>query len=137
MDEAPKPVGGTDYPATWSQFLEWFGNEAVCARNLERVRWPGGGFACTACGVVGEPYRASRGRLMCRACRHQGSVTAGTIFREDAHTAEGVVCRDLVSEQPQAPRERSGAAEGPRIGQPSDGLDDTASIASGDGAAEA
>lgn len=81
MDEARKPVAGTDYPANWSQFLEWFGDDAACARYLERLRWPAG-YACTACGVVGEPYRASRGRLMCRACSHQGSVTAGTIFEK-------------------------------------------------------
>ena len=81
MDEARKPLAGTDYPATWSQFLEWFGDDAACARYLERLRWPTG-FVCTACGVVGEPYRASRGRLMCRACGHQGSVTAGTIFEK-------------------------------------------------------
>lgn len=79
MDEARTPVAGTDYPATWSQFLDWFGDDAACARYLERLRWPMG-FACAACGVVGEPYRATRGRLMCRACSHQGSVTAGTIF---------------------------------------------------------
>ena len=79
MDDVRKPIAGTDYPATWSQFLEWFHDDTACARYLERLRWPTG-FACTACGVVGEPYRASRGRLMCRACSHQGSVTAGTIF---------------------------------------------------------
>lgn len=79
MEEARKPAAGTDYPATWSQFLRWFGDDAACARYLERLRWPTG-FACAACGVLGEPYRASRGRLMCRACGHQGSVTAGTIF---------------------------------------------------------
>ena len=27
-----------------------------------------------------EPYRSSRGRLMCRGCRYQGTVTAGTMF---------------------------------------------------------
>jgi hypothetical protein len=81
MDEARNPVAGTDYPATWSQFLEWFSDHAACARYLEQLRWPTG-FACTACGVVGEPYRASRGRLMCRACSHQGTVTAGTIFEK-------------------------------------------------------
>lgn len=96
MGEARKPVAGTDYPASWSQFLEWFGDDAACARFLERLRWPTG-YGCTACGVVGEPYRASRQRLMCRACGHQGSVRAGTILRQDAHAAAGVVRRDLRS----------------------------------------
>ena len=27
-----------------------------------------------------EPYRSSRGRLLCRACRFQSTITAGTIF---------------------------------------------------------
>ncbi len=35
---------------------------------------------CPACGTAAEPYRATRGRLICPACRHQASVGAGTIF---------------------------------------------------------
>jgi transposase-like protein len=72
-------VADQDYPGTWTQFLEWFGDEASCARYLERLRWPSG-FACGRCGTQAEPYRASRGRLVCRACRHQSSVTAGTLL---------------------------------------------------------
>jgi transposase-like protein len=30
--------------------------------------------------VAGEPYCATRGRLVCRSCRHQATPTAGTIF---------------------------------------------------------
>jgi transposase-like protein len=73
------PVAGKDYPRNWSEFLGWFASEDACLTYLEKLRWPSG-FVCTACGVVGEPYRSSRGRLMCRSCAHQGSVTAGTIF---------------------------------------------------------
>jgi|SRR5208282_1941428 len=72
-------VAGEDYPRTWTEFLEWFGDEAGCARYLERLRWPAG-FACHRCGLRAEPYRASRGRLVCRSCRHQSSVTAGTLL---------------------------------------------------------
>ena len=72
-------VAGADYPSTWPQFLEWFGDEAGCARYLERLRWPSG-YACGHCGSQAEPYRASRGRLLCRACGHQSSITAGTLF---------------------------------------------------------
>jgi transposase-like protein len=79
MLDARKPVAGEEYPGTWSQFLEWFPDDAACARYLERLRWPGG-FACPGCGVVAQPYRASRLRLMCVDCGHQASVTAGTIF---------------------------------------------------------
>ena len=73
------PVAGKDYPLNWSQFLDWFATEQACLAYLEKLRWPSG-FACPACGVVGEPYRSSRARLMCRSCSHQASVTAGTIF---------------------------------------------------------
>jgi transposase-like protein len=79
MQEQAQPLAGEDYPGTWSQFLEWFPDDAACARYLERLRWRGA-FACPGCGVLAEPYRASRGRLMCTACGHQASVSAGTIF---------------------------------------------------------
>ena len=66
----------TDYPRNWNEFLDWFASEGACLAYLEKLRWPGG-FVCPACGVVGEPYRSSRVRLMCCSCAHQGSVTAG------------------------------------------------------------
>ena len=56
-----------------------FPDEAACAAYLERLRWPAG-FVCPACGEQREPWRAKRGRLVCSACRHQCTVTAGTIF---------------------------------------------------------
>lgn len=78
-DIPKKPVSGRDYPHTWEQFLDWFPDESSCAVYLERVRWPDG-FVCPRCGEAGEAYRSSRGRLMCRRCRYQGTVTAGTVF---------------------------------------------------------
>jgi transposase-like protein len=73
------PEAGKDYPRNWNEFLDWFGSEEACLVYLEQLRWPGG-FACPSCGAVGEPYRSSRARLMCRSCSHQSTVTAGTIF---------------------------------------------------------
>ena len=73
------PIAGKDYPSNWSEFLDWFGTEEACLSYLERLRWPQG-FVCPNCGVAALPYRSSRGRLMCRACDHQSTVTAGTIF---------------------------------------------------------
>jgi transposase-like protein len=73
------PIPGKDYPQTWNEFLDWFGTEEACLAYLERLRWSDG-FVCPRCGNVAEAYRASRIRLMCRACQHQSSVTAGTIF---------------------------------------------------------
>ena len=73
------PVAGEDYPRNWNEFLSWFPTDEACSAYLEKLRWPQG-FVCPACGAVAEPYRASRARLMCNACKHQTSVTAGTIF---------------------------------------------------------
>ncbi|MDP2707473.1 MAG: IS1595 family transposase [Burkholderiales bacterium] len=56
-----------------------FPDSAACAAYLERVRWPGG-FICTACGATAAPWRKTRGRLVCRACRHDTSVSRGTIL---------------------------------------------------------
>lgn len=73
------PIPGKDYPQNWNDFLDWFATEESCLAYLEGLRWPGG-FVCPRCASIGEPYRASRTRLMCRACQHQTSVTAGTLF---------------------------------------------------------
>ena len=78
MDEIA-PVAGRDYPESWVDFEGWFASDEACVAYLEKLRWPGG-FCCPACGVFDTPGRATRGRLICRACRHQSSVTAGTIF---------------------------------------------------------
>ncbi|MFO8072234.1 MAG: IS1595 family transposase [Polyangia bacterium] len=56
-----------------------FPDDQACAAYLERLRWPDG-FACPACGTLSQPWRQTRGRLVCRSCRHQGSVTSGTIL---------------------------------------------------------
>jgi len=73
------PEAGKDYPRNWSEFLAWFPSDEACAAYLERLRWPQE-FVCPACAVAQQPYRSSRGRLMCRACGRQSTVTAGTIF---------------------------------------------------------
>lgn len=70
---------GRDYPRTYREFVKMFANEEACTTYLEQLRWPRG-FSCPACGTTETPWRQSRGRLVCAACRHQASVTAGTIF---------------------------------------------------------
>jgi len=72
-------VAGRDYPRTYREFVKFFGNEAACAAYLEHLRWPTG-FVCPFCEKPGEPWRQSRGRLLCPACRGQASITAGTIL---------------------------------------------------------
>lgn len=68
-----------DFPRTYREFVERFSSDAGCAAYLQQLRWPTG-FCCPACGVLGLPWRQTRGRLVCPACRHQTSVTAGTIL---------------------------------------------------------
>jgi transposase-like protein len=75
-----RPVAGRDYPADWAQFQEFFPDEGACLRYLEGLSWPHG-FLCPACGQARAPWRGTRQRLVCRACGHQTTVTAGTLFQ--------------------------------------------------------
>jgi transposase-like protein len=72
---------GEDFPNTYREFVQRFPNDKVCAAYLEQLRWPNG-FCCPICQTSGEPWRQTRGRLVCSACRHQTSVTAGTILEK-------------------------------------------------------
>jgi len=72
-------VVGRDYPGTYREFVEMFPDDAACTDYLKRLRWPCG-FVCSACGSTEAPWHQTRGRLVCPACRHQGSTTAGTLF---------------------------------------------------------
>jgi len=73
------PIAGKDYPTTWVQFLDWFHSEQACRDYLEKLRWADG-LICPKCGVISHVERLSRARLICPACRHQATATAGTIF---------------------------------------------------------
>ncbi len=82
MPDTPEmPVAGRDYPRTWGEFLDWFPDDQACREYLERIRW-GEGFVCPACGEAAAAFRASRGRWICAPCRHQCTVTAGTVFEK-------------------------------------------------------
>ena len=72
-------VAGRDYPRTYREFVQMFAHEDDCRAYLEHLRWPVD-FACPACGTSAEPWRQTRGRLVCSACRHQTLVGAGTIL---------------------------------------------------------
>ena len=60
-------------------FRDLYGSEAQCRAALFRWRWPDG-FRCPRCGAGRHSVIASRGLYQCAACRHQVSVTAGTLF---------------------------------------------------------
>jgi hypothetical protein len=68
------------------EFEQLFPDDAACAAFFGKARW-GGGFTCSWCGVVGEPFRfeARTEVLRCRACRKDVGLTAGTVM-ERSHT---------------------------------------------------
>ncbi len=77
--QASALIAGRDYPRNYREFVVMFPDNRSCAAYLERLRWPEG-FACSACGTLSQPWRQTRGRLVCSSCRHQSSVTSGTIL---------------------------------------------------------
>jgi hypothetical protein len=62
-----------------AQFREAYGTEAQCRAVVEKLRWPKG-FVCPVCGGCEGTRLSTRPKIQCRACRHQVSLTAGTIF---------------------------------------------------------
>lgn len=67
------------FPSNYREFVNMFPDDVACVAYLERLRWPNG-FVCPACGEQRTPWRQTRKRLVCPACRYQCTVTAGTIF---------------------------------------------------------
>lgn len=63
------------------EFVKRYGTEAKCYRALYRWRWPQG-FRCPACdGRARSRFkRATTDYFQCRACRHQTTLIAGTLF---------------------------------------------------------
>ena len=74
-------VAGVDYPRHYREFVRWFPDDETCLTYLENLRWPDG-FICPACHLAAKPWRQTRGRLVCSSCRHQASITSGTIFHK-------------------------------------------------------
>ena len=59
-------------------FMKEFGTEGKCREYLAKLRWPDG-FVCPKCGCR-HAHVLSNGRYQCAGCRHQTSVTAGTVL---------------------------------------------------------
>ncbi len=55
-----------------------FSSEEQCREYLAGLRWPDG-FQCSKCGGA-DYWVIDSGRMLCRGCRKQVSVLAGTIF---------------------------------------------------------
>lgn len=69
-----------DYPRDLLDLEARFSTDAACRAYLVRLRWPNG-FHCPRCGhdrscLIRGAY------FQCAQCRHQASVTAGTIFQD-------------------------------------------------------
>ncbi len=64
-----------------AKFLERYGTEAKCYRALYTARWPLG-FRCPCCNGRARSRFRREGRVyyQCRACRHQTTLTSGTLF---------------------------------------------------------
>ncbi len=62
--------------------LEWqkqFGSEEACIEAIIKYRWPNG-FICPKCGNAEAYYITTRKVYEYAQCKHQASITAGTIF---------------------------------------------------------
>ena len=62
-----------------AEFLEACGTEQNCEQALFRARWPHG-FECPACGYGKHCKLRTRKVLQCIRCKHQASLTAGTLL---------------------------------------------------------
>lgn len=60
-------------------FRERYGTEAACRAVLVEMRW-GRGWSCPKCGHGRHATLERRALLQCNRCKHQVSLTAGTIF---------------------------------------------------------
>lgn len=69
-----------DYPQTLLELERRFATDDACREYLFQLRWPDG-FVCPRC-QDRDAWSMARGLWLCRACRSQVSVTAGTIFQD-------------------------------------------------------
>jgi len=80
MEEPRHPISGIDYPGTFQEFDKWFDSETSCLEYIGKLRWPEG-FICPGCGEKPDaPSVMGRGLFLCRKCKRQTSIIAGTLF---------------------------------------------------------
>lgn len=68
----------SEYPETLQEFFKQFPDDEACRKYLIHVRW-NDGFKCPTCGNT-TAWKKSRGTYRCTRCRHDTSVTSGTVF---------------------------------------------------------
>src|SRR6516225_8362969 len=71
----PRP----SFPKTLRQFQSEFATEKACQQYLAVCRWPEG-FLCSRCGNRRAYDLVNHRRWQCAGCRHQVSLTAGTVL---------------------------------------------------------
>jgi hypothetical protein len=69
-----------EYPMTFDEFVKQFNTEEQCRDYIYQLRWPNG-FECPHCKCT-EYWLINDKLYECRLCKHQTSVTAGTIFQD-------------------------------------------------------
>ena len=67
------------FPKTLPEFQANFATEEACQKYLAACRWPDG-FLCPRCGARKAYELVKLRRWQCAGCRHQVSLTAGTIL---------------------------------------------------------
>jgi transposase-like protein len=69
---------------TLKRFQEQFQTDDACREHLFQIRWPNG-FRCPKCDHDAFYFLEGRKLYQCTRCKHQASVTAGTIMHK-SHT---------------------------------------------------
>src|SRR6201981_2814353 len=72
-------VARPPFPKTLRQFQTDFATEQACQQYLTACRWPDG-FSCPRCGHERAYALVNQGRHQCARCRHQVSLTSGTVL---------------------------------------------------------
>lgn len=67
-----------NYPNNFEEFLDQFKTERDCIEYIASIRWPDG-FNCPHC-QGSKAWTTSRGLFHCSNCRHDTSITVGTVF---------------------------------------------------------
>ena len=71
----PRPT----FPKNLPEFQRQFGTDEACQQYLAACRWPDG-FVCPRCAGRRAYALSARRRWQCVACRHQVSLTSGTVL---------------------------------------------------------
>ena len=71
----PRPA----FPKSLREFQRQFATEDACQQYLAASRWPDG-FVCERCGGRDAYVLVDRHRWQCASCRHQVSLTSGTVL---------------------------------------------------------